>query len=337
SDFFRRRKFFVIIGYMVAAIGKPLLAIANSFGLALGARLLDRTGKGIREAPRDALLAGGISESHRGGAFGFLKSLDTSGAVIGNLTAFLLIYLAFSIREIFWIALIPAIIAVIVVSGVKETAPEIEKKHIKIRDLMNIKEWRGKFRPDFWKFIFVAGFFAFAKVSCAFLILRADAVMHNKPLIPLLYLLYNIDFAAMAWPVGKFADKYGKRKFICAGYLLFALMSLGFIFAGNSLEVAGLFILYGVFFAFVEGNSRAFVSNVTDDSRRATALGIYNAVEGFILLPAGIIAGALWMIGDGIGTFVYSSILSSIAAVLFFFLFVYKKSCRISCQNKCKI
>lgn len=321
SDFFRKRKIFVMIGYAIAALGKPLLAIANSFGAALFARLLDRTGKGIREAPRDALFASGVEKTHRGGAFGFLKSFDTFGAVVGNLSAFLLIYLAFEMREIFWIALIPAGIAVLVVSAVKETVPIEEKVHVKFRDLF---KFRGLFRPAFWKFIVVASVFAFAKISYAFLILRADVIMHNKPLIPLLYLLYNIVFAAMAWPIGKISDKLGKKRFIFYGYLLFALMSFGFIFAQNTLHVALLFVLYGLFFAFTEGNSRAFVSNVTEESHRATGLGIYNAVEGIVFLPAGAIAGILWGFGDGIGTFMYSGILSLVAAILLFILFFKK-------------
>lgn len=330
SDFFKKRKIFVMIGYGIAALGKPLLAIANSFGGALGARLLDRSGKGVREPPRDALLAESIGREHRGGAFGFLKSFDTLGAVVGNLSAFLLIYLAFSIREIFWIAFVPALIAVVAVGFVKEARRGEERTeervNVKIKDLI---KFRGLFGRAFWKFIVVAAVFAFGKISYAFLILRAEVIMHNVALIPLLYLLYNIVFTLTAWPVGKLADRFGKKRFIFYGYILFALMSVGFIFAQTTLHFALLFVLYGLFFAFTEGNSRAFISNVAEGEHRATALGIYNAIEGFVFLPAGAIAGVLWVISDGVGTFVYSSILSLIAAMLLFILFFTRRQKRI--------
>ncbi len=322
SDYFKRRKIFVMLGYFIAALGKPLLAVANSFGVAIGARLLDRTGKGVREAPRDALLAGDTGTGERGAAFGFLKSLDTLGAIVGNLLAFLFVYLAFNVREIFWIAFIPGLIAVAVVSFVKEKDVPEQIAKVKIKDVFNYKQWRGMFQPKFWKFILVIGIFSLARVGTAFLLLRAGAIIGvNNALIPVLYLLYNIVFAMSAWPVGKLADRFSKRRFIYWGMIIFALMCFGFIFASTVFEVAVLFVMYGLFSAFTEGNSRAFVSNVTGDSHRATALGILHATEGLLLLPGGVIAGALWFFGDGIGTFVYSSILTMVAAILFFILF----------------
>ncbi|KKQ72148.1 MAG: major facilitator superfamily protein [Candidatus Peregrinibacteria bacterium GW2011_GWC2_39_14] len=322
SDYFRRRKIFVMLGYFIAALGKPLLAVAGSFWIAIAARLLDRTGKGVREAPRDALLAGDTDKGKRGEAFGFLKSLDTLGAIVGNLLAFLLVYLAFNVRDIFWFAFIPGMLAVAVVSFVKEKDVPDHIAKVKAGDIFRYKRWKGMFKRKFWKFILVIGIFSLARVGVAFLLLRAGVIIGaNNALIPILYLLYNIVFALTAWPVGRLADRFSKRKFIYSGFIIFALMCFGFIFATTVFEVGILFVLYGLFSAFTDGNSRAFVSNVTEESNRATGLGILHAVEGLLLFPGGVICGALWMIGDGIGTFVYSGILAVIAALLFFILF----------------
>jgi len=322
SDYFKRRKIFVIFGYFIAALGKPLLGAAHSFGTALAARLLDRTGKGIREAPRDALLAADTQIDQRGAAFGFLKSLDTLGAIVGNLLAFLFLYLTFDARKIFWIAFIPALIAVVCVGFVREKDVPDKIAKVKAGDVLNYKKWRGMFDSKFWKFIFVIGIFSLARISTSFLLLRAGVIIGaNNPLIPVLYLFYNIVFALSAWPVGRLADKFSKKRFIYWGLILFALMCFGFIFASTVFEVIVLFVIYGLFSAFTEGNSRAFVSNITDDAHRATALGILHAVEGLLVLPGGVIAGALWMFWDGAVAFAYSGSLTTIAAILFFILF----------------
>lgn len=324
SDRLGKRKPVVILGYAVSTLGKPLLALSQSWPMALVARFFDRGGKGIRQPPRDALLAESTVKTKRGGIFGFHRMMDTLGGLIGNGLTFLLLYLAFSYRSIFWLATIPAILAIVVLFWVKETGRKETKKE-EFHFFEKTNERGHAFGKAFWGFTIIAVLFGLSNVGYVFLLLRAQVLGIPLAFIPLLYLVFNVFQAGFSWPFGRMADRFGKVPFLLLAYALFAVMSFGFVFANHVWLVVLLFILYGLFYAANEGISRAFVVDLVPSAHKATALGIYFTATGFAALPAGVIAGTLWKYGEGIGTFWYSGVLSSAAALLLLIFFARKK------------
>ena len=307
SDRYQRRKVFLTSGYGLSALSKPLLALTSSAYQVLGIRILERVGKGIRSAPRDALIADSTPRERWGKAFGFHKAMDSTGAVIGPLLVIPVLLAAASVttdtfRLIFLLSTIPALAAVVVaILFVKEVRahPGGDKK----RFLSGI----GLLGRDFWGLMVVVCVFYLGEVSYAFFILKAQAAGADDITIILLYVLFNVLFVVTAIPSGTLSDRFGRRPVLVASFLLFAATCTDMALASDLCFLALGFILFGVYKGSSEGVFKAFVSDISPKGLRGTALGTFPTCVGLVMLPGGIIAGLLW---DGVGqwaTFAYGA------------------------------
>lgn len=314
SDKFGKKKPLVITGYSFSAITKPLLALATHWTHVLAVRFLDRVGKGIRTAPRDALIAASVKKNERGKSFGLHRALDTSGAIIGTLIAFFILqkYLGDAFRLIFWLSFIPGLIAVLIlIFAISDVKGEVKKKFA--FDFKNLN-------PNLKRFLLIITIFNLANFSYAFFILRARDVGVAVALIPLIYLVYNLFYASFSIPAGKISDKFRRRNVLFIGLLLFSLATLGFAFTATSIMIWILFALYGLFMVVTDGVSRAYVSDLALEEKRGTALGAYHTIVGITVLPANLLGGILWQKINVQAPFIYAAALSSISAVLLLIL-----------------
>ncbi|MGZ4865064.1 MAG: MFS transporter [Halobacteriota archaeon] len=313
SDRFGKRKFLVSSGYAIAAIAKPLLAFTTAWQQVLAIRFLDRFGKGIRSSARDAI----ISESKGLGAgrsFGFQRSLDTLGAVIGPLIAVAL-FAILSFRGLFLVAFIPGILATaLVVFFVKETAAGPRNKQVY---KVSFKSLDANFRT----FLLGLGIFFVGNSSDAFLFLRAQNLGIPTLVVPLLYLFMNVIYAVSAFPFGVVSDKIGRKAVLLIGLAIFFIVYCGFAFASSALVIWALFPLYGLYYGLTDGVSRALVSDLAHPSLKATAFGTYYFVVGVVAFPASLIAGVLWQTVGPTFAFLYGAFMA-VAALLVIGFFV---------------
>lgn len=292
SDRSGKRKVFTLAGYGFSTLAKVILLISSSItGLTIF-RVIERLGKGFRGPPRDAWLASVTDKDSRGYAFGVHKALDKSGAVLGPLIAYgLLRWLgdgADTYRILFWVALVPAVLAVLALALIKDQpAPE--------RSRENMFDTIKLLSPAFKRYLMTAGVFSLAYFSFGFLLLRAHSVGFSVTDTVLLYALFNISCVIASPLIGKLSDRVGRPRMIMLGYATYALMSLGFAFASAKWQVLVLFVLYGIFYAIDEAQNKAFIAD-TQPARRASAMGLYNLVTGVVYLPASLIAGTLWLL-----------------------------------------
>lgn len=327
SDRLKKRKIFVILGYGTAAIGKFLLALAGSWPMVLVARLCDRGGKGIRTTPRDALIAEAISSDRQGFAFGFHRMMDSGGAILGNALAIVLMAIHMPLRNIIWLSLIPATLAILFILPVREPKNESSNSEKYISKKITIPTWkdftsdRKKFGSEFWRFVWVSILFHMGKISYAFLLLRLGGFGISTEMVPFFYIVFNIIQTAFSLPVGKLADTFGKAVLVFASFVLFAISSAGFVVGGSEIFLVGLFAVQGLSFALMEVGFRAFLVELSPHGLKATGLGIYFTVTGFAVMFASWVGGVLWRYGAGEATFIYSAAMTGSAAVLFLFLF----------------
>lgn len=315
SDRLGKRKAIVVSGYTLSALTKPFFSLATMWQHVLAVRFLDRVGKGMRDAPRDALLATSAKNVKRGRSFGFVQAMDRGGAIIGTLTATALLAMAFTYRQIFLLAFIPSVLSAIVAAVfIKEIA------HAPLKRLE--MPWRGHFSQEFKRFLLVAGVFNIANFSYAFYLLRAQQVGLAVVLIPIVYLVYVLFYALGSYPAGRLSDSIGRKKVIGIGYLLFAITAFGFATLTNAAFVWPFFVLYGMQFAFTDSVSRAFVSDLVTDKVRASALGAYYMTIGLAVLPASVIAGAIW---DRLGSATTFSLAAGVALFALLLLATVKK------------
>jgi MFS family permease len=305
SDRLGRRKWLAVAGYGISSASKPLLLLASSWGAVLGIRALDRFGKGVRSAPRDALLAESVSPGTHGLAFGVHRAFDSAGAVVGLLIALALVWSAQkgalalapgTFRLLALASLVPAFTAVAVLAL---GAREIETPAPKVTGARSLS-LRG-LDPPFRRFLLALALFTLGNSSDSFLVLRASE--RGVSVVGILGMLigFNIVYTLISVPAGRVSDLLGKKRVIASGWLLYALLYLGFAFADEKSHVVSLFVLYGVYYGLVEGVGRAFVADlVRDRGSLGSAYGLYHAVVGAIALPASVIAGILW---QGIGKF----------------------------------
>ena len=292
SDRIRRRKPVAILGYSLSNVAKPFFAFANAAGHVLAIRIIDRIGKGLRTAPRDALIAESSEHKSRGRVFGIHRMMDTAGAVVGASLAFLFLSLASgSYRTIFLLSGIPGIMAVLVLSlFVRERGKEHDERvHVSIHDHPH-----GAATKQFKLFMICISLFTISNVSYAFFILRADELGIAARFIPLVYLLYNVVYALLAIPVGALSDRIGRTTVLGMGMFLHGILLFGFSFAGHALHVLILFAVYGIVIAIIDTIPRALVSDLVVVDRRGTALGMYHTAIGIVPLPANLLFGFAW-------------------------------------------
>ena len=327
SDKTGKRKIFVFSGYLSSSVFKCFMAIAKTWQQMLVFSSLERTGKGLRDAPRDAILAKYAGEKNRGKIFGLHRALDTTGAIIGSILVFILFWIFnFQFKAIISIAALIGFLSLIPLYFVKEEKEDTKEKHE-----ITIKLGSAHFSKRLKIFFLISGFFSLANFSYMFLILKAQELFTGKLAIAapiFLYILYNIFYAIFAIPLGMLYDKIGRKKVLISGYLLFCITTLGFAFAKTLPQFIGLFILYGIFYATIEGNQRAYVADLAYKRLRATAIGTFHTITGVLTLCSSLIAGYLWKHINSDATFIFGSITSFIAIILFliFYNILEKKS-----------
>lgn len=313
SDRIGNRKWLMAAGYGISAISRPIIGLAATWHHVMGFRFMDRFGKGIRTAPRDAIIAESSETAYMGRAFSFHRSLDTMGAVIGPALAFLLLGIfSNDYRKVFWLSMIPGIIAVLlIVFFITEKKKASVKPSERPKLTMKHFDWRFKF------FVAIAGLFAIGNSSNVFLILRAQQIGISSVMIPIVYLLFNLIYSLSAIPAGIAADKFGKKRVILLGFLLFAIVYYGFTVASDTKTIWILFAFYGLFMGLTEGIQKAFLTTIIPQDFKATAFGIYNTVVGIAMFPASIIGGWLWDNISPSTTFYFGAITASLSALLF--------------------
>jgi MFS family permease len=289
SDRVRVRKPFVLVGYLLATLTRPLVAVAQAAWQVLAIRATDRVGKGLRTSPRDALIADSVDPSIRGRAYGFQRAWDNAGAVAGPLMAFgLLQWEGLTLRHVFWLALIPGLFAVgTVVWGVREV-PKNPKRSGAALDLSQPMGGR------FWAFLTVIFVFTLGNSTDAFLLLRAQQLGVSVALLPIIWALLNGVKSITNTPGGALSDRVGRRPTLVVGWLFYAAVYLAFAHATAQWHAWALFAVYGIYFGFTEGSERALVSDIVPSDRRGTAFGWFNLAVGLGALPASLIFGLVW-------------------------------------------
>jgi len=292
SDRSGKRKVFALAGYGFSTLAKFILLITSSVtGLGVF-RVIERLGKGFRGPPRDAWLSAVADQDSRGYAFGVHKALDKSGAVLGPLAAYgLLSWLGEgreAFRILFWVALVPALLSIVVLAWVKDQPGVPHQRE-------NMFETWGALSPAYKRYLITSAIFSLAYFSFSFLLLRAHSAGFTVRDIVLLYALFNIACVIAAPLIGKLSDRLGRGRMIMLGYGAYLLMCLGFAFASQPWQIVALLVLFGVFYAIDEAQGKAFIADL-EQERRASAIGLYNFVTGLIYLPASLIAGALWLL-----------------------------------------
>lgn len=314
SDKLQRRKPIALVGYTLSSFAKPLIGLSSAWQGVLGARFLDRLGAGTRSAPRDALIASSVDEQSRGKAFGIEGVGDNLGAFLGPLVAiFLLFSLHIDIRYIFFLAFIPGLLAVVMISLVKERSPvEAEKSTQKII----IKH----FPKSYWKYLFATAIFGIGNSSNAFLILQTKDVGVSLQTTILIYAFYNLVAALSSYPSGFLSDLWGRKNILLFSFLIFIMTYLGFAFSKNVLILGLLFILYGVYQGIFRSVGKALATDLVSVEVRASGVGWYSTTIGLSTLIASIVAGQLWDKASHPAVFIYGAIfatLGSLALLLF--------------------
>ncbi len=318
SDRFGRRKPFLTAGYGLSTLAKPLLVLTASYWQVLGVRITERVGKGLRAAPRDALIADSTGKEDLGRAYGLHKAMDSMGAVIGPLLILPILLAAGTVtegtfRSVFLLATIPAVISVaIIVLYVREGDRKVQ------RCTTSIFGDSRRLGRDFWLLALVVVVFFLGEISYAFFVLRSEGLGSSTVTTILLYILYNVVFVIVSIPSGILSDRWGRRPVLAFSFVLFATTCLTLSLADGLPLLALGFILYGVYKGSSEGVFKAFVIDVVPRDLCGTALGIYHTAVGLVMLPGGILAGILW---DSLGpeiTFAYGGATSLLALALLF-------------------
>jgi MFS family permease len=327
SDKLGGRKWLAVVGYALSALSKPFFYIANTWELIAGVRWTDRVGKGIRTAPRDALVADSVTKETRGLAFGFHRAMDTAGAMLGIIIAVLVVWLAqkntldlskSTFQTVVLISLLPAFLAVISLAfGAKDVPIKGQRAAPKF-------SLRGMGKP-FMAFLVIVGLFTLGNSSDAFLVLRAQNLGVTVTGILIMLAMFNLIYALISTPAGSLSDRIGRRRLIIGGWLVYAAIYMGFAFAQAAWQVWALYVVYGLYYGMAYGTANALVADLVPEHLRGTAYGTYNAIIGILAFPASFIAGLLWQGAggwEGFGPsapFLFGGILALIAALLMAF------------------
>ena len=288
SDKLQKRKSLALAGYFLSAIAKPLMGLAQSWPGVMGGRFLDRLGAGFRSAPRDALIASSVTEENRGRAFGLEGIGDNLGAFLGPLLAVLLLFsFHVNIRSIFYLAIIPGLLAFFMILLVRErTVPVAAKSKIDV----NLRN----FPKPYWRYLLVTALFGIGNSSTSFLILQTKAIGASFKATILIYAGFNLVAALVSYPAGSISDRWGRRNVLLGSFIVFFIAYLGFARARNIALIAALFIFYGSFQGIFRAVGKAFASDFVPERLRASGLGWYNTTVGLLGLVANIVAGLLW-------------------------------------------
>lgn len=321
SDRLGRRKGLVVFGYALASAVRPLLAFAASWPQVLAIRLTDRVGKGVRSAPRDAMIADASHPTERGLAFGFHRAMDHAGAVIGPLLGFAILYqfadnrnapTTDDYRTIFLVASIPALLAVLVAAFVVRETRREARIDTGGPPRFTLRGFDGNFK----RFLIVIALFTLSNSSDAFLLLRAREAGISAAMIPLLWAALHASKVLSSLFGGDLSDRLGRKTLIASGWILYAGVYSGFAFVSSVSEAWGLFLIYGVYFGLVEGAEKAFVADLVRPEQRGTAYGLYNLAFGITVLPASLLLGALWSWRGAQTAFLISAGIGALAALL---------------------
>ncbi len=309
SDRLQRRKSIALAGYFLTAIAKPLIGLSTVWQGVLGARVLDRLGAGTRSAPRDALIASSVHETIRGRAFGLEGAGDNAGAFLGPLlAAFLIVTWELDIRYIFYLALIPGLLAFLMVMFVKERPAEVSAK-------AKIDVSFRQFQRDYWKYLLVTALFGIGNSSNAFLILRTKDIGASLEATILIYAGFNLVAAGVSYPAGFLSDQWGRRNVLLLSFLIFLATYLGFALTQNVVVIAVLFVSYGLYQGIFRAVGKALASDFVPEHLRASGIGWYNTAVGLAGLVASIVAGLLW---DHIGhsaVFLYGAAFAAVGCI----------------------
>ncbi len=327
SDKLGGRKWLAVIGYGLSALMKPFFYIANTWSMIAGVRWVDRIGKGIRTAPRDALVADSISKENRGLAFGFHRAMDTAGAMVGLLVAAGVVWLAqannldlsrSTFQTIVLISLLPALLAVLSLAiGAKDVPVDKQRALPKF-------SIRSMGKP-FSVFLVIVGIFTLGNSSDAFLVLRAQNLGISVIGIMAMLVVFNLIYSLVSIPAGSLSDRVGRQRLIVGGWLVYAAIYLGFALARTGWHIWVLYVVYGLYYGMAYGTANAMVADLVPENLRGTAYGTYNAVMGILAFPASFIAGFLW---QGLGgwkgfgpsaPFFFGGFLALVAALLMAF------------------
>jgi len=295
SDRVKRRTPLIIAGYAIATAMRPLVAIAQSATQVLAIRVTDRVGKGIRSSPRDALIADSVDPSIRGRAFGFHRAMDHAGAFAGPVIAFALLnWAGVELRTVFWLAAIPGAIAVVVlIAFVKERADQAEAKDAKPLDPVVLSEVKD-LPKSFWTYLAIVFVFTLGSSADAFLILRANQLGVPVTMIVVLWAAHSAVKSLTSTWGGALSDRFGRVPMMIAGWVVYALVYVGFAQATTHWHAWLLFLLYGLYFAFTEGAEKALIADLVPASRRGAAFGWFHLTIGLGALPASLVFGLIW-------------------------------------------
>lgn len=311
SDWWGRRKPLAVLGYGLGALAKPLFALATTSGLVLGARLIDRVGKGIRGAPRDALVADLAPPAMRGAAFGLRQSLDTVGSFLGPLLAIALMLLwGGNFRAVFWVAVIPAVLCVaLLVVGVREPDAPVHGRRTNPVSRENLRQ----LPRAYWWVVAVGAVFTLARFSEAFLVLRAQQGGLPAGWAPLVMIAMNVVYAAGAYPLGRLADRMDRTRLLAGGLALLVVADLLLAAADRGPLLWAGILLWGLHMAMTQGLLATMVADAAPAALRGTAFGMFNLASGIALLVASSLAGWLWDTWGGATTFVAGAVFTVVA------------------------
>lgn len=306
SDQIQKRKPFIVLGYFLGAVSKPLIGLSRVWSDVLFARSIDRFGKGIRSAPRDALISESVSLEHRGAAFGWHRAMDTAGAAIGPLFSIALLSLfAVQMRDLYFYALIPGLVSVLLIFWVREKthrSPNLSKVH----KIFSWSTW-NQLSPDFKHYLFSWSLFAIANSSDVFLLMRAKQSGFTTESVILLFCAYNLTYAVSSPKLGQLSDRVDRRKLLIAGLFIFALVYLGFAYANRPWHFWTLFLIYGTYMGATDGVGKALAVDLSPKELKGTALGLLGTVSGCCTILASAVGGLLWDHGGSTLTFLYGA------------------------------
>ena len=326
GDVYHNKKRLAFVGYSASVLYKIFLLLAASWPGVLVARVIDRTGKGIRTAPRDALVAQSSDGKKLGGSFGLHKMLDMAGSALGALLAFIFVATNFGFHKAFLFSIIPAVIGILIIFAIRE-----DKSSATTGEKLSLTGLKldGKLKA----YLAVIFIFCLGNSSNTFLLLKAQERGFSASQVMLLYLIFNVSTSVLAIPSGKLSDKYGRSKILVPGYLIYGLVYLGFALLSAKPAILVLFIAYGAYTALISGAERAFIVENSPAGLKGTILGLYGMLQGIGLLLSSIIAGLMWDKINSNAPFLFGGVIGLISALMILLILDKNNLIGLSCRK----